>query len=140
MKEAPAVIGLFLWLGTALSAQQTSEVHQHTTEPPNARFEVVQSEIAAKFMFRLDRYIGQVSQLVKTKDDDEAWEDMEVIAHPQPLPPGHPHWQLFMSGIAGTFYLLIDTDTGNSWMLTKAKRKASDGSEYDDDVWEPFAK
>ena len=37
--------------------------HQTTTPPSDHRFEIIQSQLAAKWTFRLDRFTGQVSQL-----------------------------------------------------------------------------
>ena len=48
--------GFFLLVfGSHLQAQEPSDIHQHTVAPSNARFEIVQSELAAKWTFRLDR-------------------------------------------------------------------------------------
>ena len=120
------------------SGQASSDVHQRTSSPPNARFEIVQSEIAAKWTFRLDRYTCHVSQLVKTKDDGNSWESMRVLALPLPGPQAHAHFQIFASGIAAKFTFLIDTDTGRSWTLATSKAKQDDGTEYDENLWEPF--
>jgi hypothetical protein len=66
-----ASLGLFTFLlSSIVGAQEPSDIHQHTTPPVGARFEVLQSELAAKWTFLLDRYTGRVSQLVKTKDDE----------------------------------------------------------------------
>ncbi len=62
MKNVTAAI-LLLTLSGNLVAQQTSDIHQQTTTPVGARFEIVQSELAAKWTFRLDRFTGRVSQL-----------------------------------------------------------------------------
>ncbi len=86
---ATAGILLLALSGNGL-AQQLSEAHQHTTPPPGARFEVIQSELAAKWTFRLDRFTGHVAQLVKTKDDDNAWEEMPVIDLPSVTAPSRP--------------------------------------------------
>ncbi len=124
---------------TGVLAQQPSDVHQQTTPPVNARFEILQSELAAKWTFRLDRFTGHVAQLVKTKDDDSTWEDMQVIGLPPVNQPGRARFQLFTSGLAARYTFLIDTDTGKSWVVVTAKSKSADGSEYDVNRWVPFA-
>jgi len=126
-------------LGPGLHAQQPSDVHQQTTAPPNARFEGVQSELAARWTFRLDRFSGHVALLVRTKDDDNAWEDMEVLTLPFIAPPGRARFQLFTSGIAVRYTFLIDTETGKTWVVVTNKRKSMDGTEYDVSRWVPFA-
>ena len=63
-------------------AQQTSDIHQHTTAPAGARFEIIQSELAAKWTFRFDRFTGHVAQLVKKDEDDNTWTEMTVLNLP----------------------------------------------------------
>ena len=123
----------------AEAQQQPSDMHQQTTAPPDARFEIIQSELAAKWTFRLDRYTGRVAQLVLTKDNADAWEPMEVVGLPSVPTPTRARFQLFTSGLAAKHTFLIDTDTGQSWVIVSAKRTNADGKEYDASIWEPFA-
>ena len=46
-----------------------SDIHQSTTPPLEARFEVVQSQLAAKWTFRLDPHTGRVSQSFPPQSD-----------------------------------------------------------------------
>jgi hypothetical protein len=48
-------------------------------------------------------------------------------------------YQLFTSGLAARHTFLIDTETGRTWVVVTAKRKAQDGSEYEVNSWQPFA-
>ena len=135
---AVATIFLLILSGNSL-AQQTSDIHQHTTPPVGARFEIVQSELAAKWTFRLDRFTGHVAQLVKTEDDDNTWEEMTVLNLPPVTAPLHPRFQLFMSGLAARYTFLIDTETGKTWVVVTGKKKRADGTEYEVNSWQPFA-
>jgi hypothetical protein len=135
---AVATIFLLILCGNGL-AQQTSDIHQHTTPPAGARFEVVQSELTAKWTFRLDRFTGHVAQLVKTKDDENTWEEMSVIDLPAVSAPLRPRFQLFTSGVAARFTFLIDMDTGKTWLVVAGKRKREDGTEYEVNLWQAFA-
>jgi len=140
MKRLASLLLMVGTLSTPLLAQQMpSDVHQQTTPPSNARFEVLESELAAKWTFRLDRFTGHVAQLVKTKDDDNAWEDMQVVGLPTLSAPNRARFQLFTSGLAARFTFLIDTDTGQSWVVVSGKAKHADGTEYDVNRWVPFA-
>lgn len=139
MRRVLSVLLAAWLLSTPIAAQQPSDVHQQTTTPPNARFEIVQSELAAKWTFRLDRFTGRVAQLVKTKDDDNAWEETEVIGLPPIAAPSRPRFQLFTSGLAARYTFLIDTDTGKSWVVVSVKARRFDGTEYDVNRWVPFA-
>lgn len=112
--------------------------HQATTPPPDTRFEIVQSQLAAKWTFRLDRFTGQVSQLVKTLDERNAWEPMEVIDLPIVFKPLKPRFQIFTSGLAARHTFLLDTESGRTWVIVHQTRQGADGSQYEVNLWEPF--
>lgn len=112
---------------------------QTTTLPPSARFELVQSTIAARLTFRLDRYTGRVWELVKTKDDDSAWQETRVYERPQIATPTRARFQLFTSGIAARHTFLLDTDSGRSWVLVNGTQKEKDGTDTEYRAWQLFA-
>jgi hypothetical protein len=103
------------------------------TVSPNGRFEIVQSHLAAKWTFRLDRICGSVSQLVGTRNNGTAWEMMLIEKLPTCTNDGKTHYQLFSSSLAARHTFLMNTDTGISWVLTT--RTYRDGSEV---VWARF--
>lgn len=123
----------------AFAQDSPPRLHQQTTTPSNARYEVIQSSLAVRHTFRLDRYTGRVWQLVRTKDDDNAWEEMPVLDPPRVTNPSRARFQLFSSGFAVRHTFMFDTDTGKSWVVVSTKRKAADGSEYEIALWQPFA-
>ena len=138
MRRGFLVATLVGGLSTAALAQQPSNPHHQTTAPPGARFEILQSQLAARLTFRLDRFTGHVAQLVRTKEDDHAWEGMQVVGLPSIPNPARARFQLFTSGLAVRHRFLIDTDTGKSWVVVTAKRTAADGTEYEVSRWVPF--
>ena len=115
-----------------------SDAHRATTPPPGARFEIIQSELAAKWTFRLDRTTGQVFQLVKTKGDDFTWEEMEVAGRSVGSQPAQPRFQIFTSGLAARFTFLIDTNIGKTWQLVTSKERLPDGTEGENNIWQPL--
>ena len=121
----------FVFFKGAASAQVRAVVHQSTTQPTDGRFEVVQSPIAAKWTFRLDRFTGSVGQLVRTKNDELAWEKMSVLDLPAISNPDKARFVIFTSGIAARHTFLLDSQTGSTWMLT------SSGDQFH--YWRPFA-
>jgi hypothetical protein len=139
MKRLVAATILLLSMFISGFAQQPSDVHQHTTPPVGARFEIVQSELAARWTFRLDRFTGHVAQLVKTEDVVNTWEEMTVLNLPPVKAPLHPRFQLFTSGVAAKYTFVIDTETGKTWVLATDKKKRADGTEYEVHSWVPFA-
>src|SRR5262245_55244528 len=139
MKNSVLLAGLIILFTTPLLAQDPpSDIHQQTTPPANARFEIVQSELLARLTFRLDRFTGRVAQLVRTDDDGSAWEDTEVKGLPSLAQPARARFQLFTSGLAARHTFLIDTENGKTWIVVTRKVKRADGTVYDLSLWEPF--
>jgi hypothetical protein len=66
---------------------QESNRHQFSSVPDTSRFEIVQTELGAKYTFKIDKYNGTVYQLVKTKGDGLAW---EIISNPE----REDYWEL----------------------------------------------
>ena len=123
----------------AIAQDYPSPSPQQTSASPGARYEILQSPLAAKWTFRLDRYSGRVWQLVKTKDDDTAWEEMPVYELAKLASPNRPKFQLFTSGLAARHTFLVDSDSGKTWILVTGKRTNKDGTEYQVSGWQPFA-
>jgi hypothetical protein len=138
MKHVAAVI-LLLTLSGNLLAQQTSDIHQQTTAPAGARFEIVQSELAAKWTFRLDRFTGRISQLVKAASGGNAWEDMIILGLPSTTGTPHAKFQIFTSGLAARHTFLIDVETGRTWVISSEKTTDKEGHEQESSAWEPFS-
>jgi len=138
MKRLNAAIFLLTVCPWALS-QEPTDAHQHTTPPPGARFEIVQSELAARWTFRLDRFTGRVSQLVSTSADEDTWQAMPVIELPPISSTPHEEFQIFTSGLAAKHTFLIDVDTGKTWVVVTSTTTDKDGHQEQIDLWQPFA-
>jgi hypothetical protein len=139
MRYAIFTLAFIAFSGGAFAQEPATPSHQQTSPLPNSRFEVIQSPLAAKWTFRLDRYSGRIWQLVRTKDGDNMWEEMPVIGRPNLTTGPKPRFQMFTSGLAARHTFLIDADTGKTWLLTTTKRKDSDGIEHEINHWGPFA-
>ncbi len=140
MKRATLlVIVSLVWSALAWADDFPSPTNQITSPVPSARFEIVQSPLAAKWTLRLDRYFGHVWQLVKTNEGDNMWEEMTVYGLSNRQGSAKPHFQLFTSGLAARHTFMINNDTGKTWLLVTENRKAKDGTEYEVNVWQPFA-
>lgn len=105
-----------------------------TLAPATSRYEIVQSQLAAKWTFRIDKYCGRISQLVKTKDDDVTWEAMPVLHLPKCTNDPRVHFQIFSSGLAARHTYLLNVDTGRTWVLSTSK----DEKFGDITGWTPF--
>jgi hypothetical protein len=139
MPRAALYLAGLVLCGNVIAAQQISDFHQMTASPSNARFQIVQSELAAKWTFRLDRFTGQVDQLVRTKQGDNAWESMPVQALPAVLSPAKAHFQLFTSGLAARHTFLLDTETGKTWVLATTVKKQDGMADEEYSFWQPFS-
>ncbi len=135
-----SVLALCLALASSLSLAQdrAAVIHEQTSPVPGARFEVLQSTVAARWTFRLDRHTGRIWQLVKTRDDDNTWEEMPVVGLPQAGGTARPRFQLFASGLAARHTFLLDTDTGRTWVVVRGTRRGADGVEAEYFAWERF--
>jgi hypothetical protein len=139
----------FLWCAFAAHAQQATHfqhrartqeavMHQQTT-PANSRYEIIQSSIAAKWTFRLDKQTGRVWRLAELTNGDSRWDEMPVTGAGKPHTTGKAHFQIYMSGLAAQYTFLIDTDTGKTWVAVMGTRQHDNGTEYEIVVWQPFA-
>ena len=125
-------------LASSASESRVSDIHQSTTPPLDGRFEIVQSQLAAKWTFRLDRYTGYVDQLVKTQNNKVTWQKMPTEELPEISNPDRPRFVIFTSGIAARHTFLMDAQTGRTWILTTATSPSSGDATVDIVVWRPF--
>ncbi len=109
---------VLLCTSSITNAQELS--HASTTVPDTARYEIVQSQILARLMFRLDRYTGRTWQFVETQGGSYAWEMVSWgNADTTESNPGEARYQIFASGILAQQTVLMNTDTGRSWSLAE---------------------
>lgn len=113
--------------------------HTSSTIPQSARYEIVQSHLAAKWTFRLDRSCGKVAQLVSTNNGGMTWENMYIegwIGCGSVVKDEYikPKFQLFSSSLAAKHTFLMNTDNGNTWILV-SKTKTDGNNTYS---WEYF--
>jgi hypothetical protein len=108
---------LFGSAGAVAAAENQSAIS--TTLGSTARYEIVQSELAVRYTFRVDRVCGNVSQLVQTADDDLTWQIVEVVGKPACAADGRARYQLFSSGLAARNTFLMNTDTGATWQMVR---------------------
>lgn len=137
------VMAFFLFVlcglaGTASAQSNVSDVHQMTTPPADARFQIVQSQLAAKWTFRLDRYAGHIHQLVKTQDGGAAWRAMVVEGMPELPRPDKPRFVIFTSGLAARHTYLMDAETGKTWQLRTTTFPISGADPMEITGWWPF--
>jgi hypothetical protein len=129
---------VFLAAQPSYAQRDISDLHQKTTTPGDARYEILQSQLAAKWTFRLDRFSGRVWQLLKTPTDGNAWEEMPVQGLTKITNPNKPRFLLFTSGIAARHTFLMDSLTGKTWVVTSVDVSSGEGKAKTINVWQPF--
>ena len=102
-------------------SSQAIEIQQAVkTSTEGGRYEIIQSEIMRRYCFKLDKYTGDVYQLVTTKDDTKKWEKMIVVGLPfDEIKPNTINFQIFMGGIAVSDSFMINIHTGHTYQLYK---------------------
>ena len=109
---------LFILILSAFVVQGQDPQPESTTLPTDARFEIVMSPLAAKWTFRLDRYTGNVSQLVVATEGGNGWRAMYVAGSRGGSSEGPARYILVTSGLTTRDTFLMDTTTGRTWTLT----------------------
>ncbi|MGB8522593.1 MAG: hypothetical protein WCD43_06480 [Candidatus Acidiferrales bacterium] len=136
MRTLVYLLLMVTFVAIPVSAQGVPDIHQTTTAPSGARFEIIQSEAATQWTFRLDRFTGEVSQLATTKEGEPAWQKMQVKGRSS---YNEAKYQISTAGVVARFTFLIDTVSGKSWQLHSSKKRLPDGTEQEMYSWEPFA-
>lgn len=128
-------ICLLFGVSSPLWAEETfTPPNVQTLAPATSRYEIIQSQLALKWTFKIDKYCGYISQLVKTQDDDVTWEAMPVVHLPKCANDSRVHFQLFSSGLVVRHTFMLNVDTGRTWVLTTSK----DEKQGDITGWVPF--
>lgn len=135
--EVHLVATAFLVSSNAIAARASDPVniHSSSTLGASARYEIVQSTLAARWTFRVDRVCGTVSQLVTTNDDDVTWQDILVVGLPKCVSDGKVRYQTFTSGLAARHTFLMNTETGKTWRITTITDKNTNEESV---IWFPF--
>lgn len=105
----------------AFAQNKDANIHTSTTVGNQSRYEIVQSTLAARWTFRLDKVCGNIGQLVSTKNEGVTWESMLVLGLPKCQSDGKIRYQLFTSGMAARHTYLLNTENGKSWQIRTIK-------------------
>ena len=130
-----AILGVLAFQLSPTTHAQEIDLDQHVQSavPAESRFEFVQSTIAARHTFKIDKFTGRVFQLVAAQDGGVSWDSILRLDHVLDLDisKDRPNYQLFSSGLAAKYTFLMNVNSGATWQLVK-------DSESDDLVWSPF--
>lgn len=134
--NAKTRILLLMTLMTSICTAEPRDPVSHSMSSVGnlARYEIVQSSIAARWTFRLDRVCGSVAQVVRAPSENMTFENMLILGLPKCNPDGKIRYQLFTSGLAVRHSFLMNTESGRAWQMQSSKDK--DGNEFH--AWVPF--
>lgn len=93
-----------------------------STSLTGGRYEFLMSDLVVRQSFKVDKYTGDIYQLVEDNNGRLTWELLirEVSANDLQK-ENSINYQLYMSGIAVRFCFLINVNTGIAWQLVKSK-------------------
>jgi hypothetical protein len=93
--------------------------HEATPLPTDARYAFVQSHIAVSGTYRLDRYTGDVYQMIQKADGDLTWDKLLRLPHSDDKgqKDGAANYQLFLSGFQMRHTFLMNVRSGATWEI-----------------------
>lgn len=133
MKRLILLTSFFL-TQTVWSQNKEINIHSSTTLGSQSRYEIVQSTLAARWTFRLDKVCGNIGQLVTSKNDGVTWQSMLVVGLPKCQSDSKIRYQLFTSGLAARHTFLLNTENGKTWQI----RTIKDNQDTESSAWFPF--
>jgi len=112
------IVFLFILWFISLSSSAIEKNQAVKTSTEGGRYEIVQSEILRKCCFKLDKYTGDVYQLVLNSNGEVTWQKMLVIGLSyDEIEKDTVNFQIFMSGIAASDSFMINIHTGRTYQL-----------------------
>lgn len=120
----------FFFLLTIVISAFAQESHSVSTSQIGGRYEIIQSPLARKYTFKLDKYTGNVWQYVMSVDDNTTWQSVpraiDVLGTLVPYSitdediSSTVRYQLYIGGTAVRDMFLLDIETGQTWVLTNS--------------------
>lgn len=109
-----------LFLATSICAQVQTYNSKSTSFPNDSRYELIQSELAAKLTFKVDKYSGDVYQLVLASDQSLTWQlIIREKSRNDKQNANRVNYQLFTSGLAVKYTFLLNLNSGATWQLSE---------------------
>jgi len=113
---------IFVFLAILLSLDawcQDNSQNQSTTLSDNSRFEIIQSELAVKLTFKIDKFNGKVYLLVQS-GKDLTWQLMYIEKQDNDIvKENQVNYQIFTSGLGIKYTFLMNVNSGITWELAK---------------------
>lgn len=120
MKRLVILFALF-FAGISAFAYGEESIGQKTNTEAG-RYEIIIPDNMIRYTFRLDKFTGDIWQLVKKSDDSSTWQ--KVYREPSYLDSTDEdkiNYQLIVPANAARFIMLININNGTTWQICKTK-------------------
>jgi len=87
------------------------------TSTEGGRYEIIQSKVARKYTFKLDKKTGIIYQMVKSRNDEIVWETMIILDLKYEYTITDINYQLFLGDFTVSDSFLMNIHTGKTWQL-----------------------
>lgn len=115
MKKSVLLL-MFCMMTLMLNAQKNCSSVKTSIE--GGRWEIIQSEIARRDTYKLDKYKGDVYQLVKKDNGENTWQKLTRLGdYLDKIEEGKINFQMFLGGISVQDQFLINIHTGDTWCI-----------------------
>ena len=116
MKKLVIVICLML---SGLSLLAENEGRMVSTSQTGGRYEIIQSNVARKMTFKLDKFTGDVFQyvMIDSKSNKYTWQKLDVLGKYNFDADTIISYQIFMGGFYASDCILLNIHTGVTYKL-----------------------
>ena len=112
----------FLLTVTLTTFSQKTEGSNQTTSLCGGRWEFFMSDIAIRLTFKIDKFTGEVRQLVQLEDKTPTWMLVIKQYNFNNIHKKHSiNYQLFSNGQGIRHTYLLNTNSGLTWQLVAGK-------------------
>jgi hypothetical protein len=120
----PLLLLLFSVIPLNIFSQIVENNSYVCTSIADSRFEIIQSDFALRQTYLLDKYRGNVFQLVLDPSDSTNWWskiEFDRSGFDFVVDSYSVNYQVFISGIAAKSTILVNITTGASYLLVKSR-------------------
>jgi len=118
-------LGLVSFIGYQAVAQKSGSQPAQKEYPADA-YQIYQSKLTSKLVFRLNTYTGEVDQMQLNRNKKIVWAKLKVENRIKIKDPNVSRFQIYLSPVSQRDTLMLDKVTGKTWRF----RKDSKGAQF----------
>lgn len=120
MKRLVILFALF-FTGISAFAYGEESIGQKTNTEAG-RYEIIIPDNMIRYTFRLDKFTGDIWQLVKNSDDSSTWQKVyRESSYFDSTDEDKINYQLIVPANAARFIMLININNGTTWQICRTK-------------------